>query len=213
MVRTRKLLHSPASVAIAASIFTTLVLTGVMSWAAVPAPSGVISSCYRNTDGQLRVRNASQSCPTGFTPLQWIQAGKQLDSVRVYSSTQQTIQAGTYTPLSFDQERWDTSRLHKTTNNNSRLTAARDGLYQIEGGAVWAPGSGTRWVFFILNGGPIIASQQVFSGGGGFDGSVSTTYRLDVGDYVELGVYTDSGGTVVTAGNYSPEFAMTRLGP
>lgn len=60
------------------------------------------------------------------------------------------------------------------------------------------PWAGRAIVFIVLNGSPILASQQVYAGSGGLDGSVSTTYRLQASDYVALNVYAD-GGKVVSA--------------
>jgi hypothetical protein len=55
-------------------------------------------------------------------------------------------------PLNFDRERWATSRRHDTTTTNSRLTASRDGLCQLEGGVVWPPVSGPDGSSSCLNG-------------------------------------------------------------
>lgn len=144
--------------------------------------------------------------------LQAVRAAPPLDQVRVYSASNQAIPVGVDTPLSFELERWDTAALHSNTTNTSRLTATRAGLYEISGNVVWNIGSGSRYVLIKLNGTTIIAAQQSSGTGFAMHGAVATTYRLGVGDYVELAVFSDTAGqTVLAAPNYSPEFAMTRL--
>ena len=207
-------LRSTLGVAVVASIVTTLVLAAALAFGAIPAPTGVITSCYRNTDGQLRVVDAAKSCQSGFTRLQWMQAGTQLDSARVRSAIDQSVPANTNTPLSFELERWDSASLHDDVTQNSRLTAARAGLYALDGSVVWNVGSGARYVFIMLNGISILAAQQSSGAANAMHESVSTTYRLQAGDYVQLVVFSDtSGQQVLSAPNYSPEFSATRLGP
>ena len=55
-----------------------LVLTGgSLAWGAIPAGDGVITGCYREGTGDLRVVDASQTCRRGEARLTWNQTGTQ----------------------------------------------------------------------------------------------------------------------------------------
>lgn len=142
--------------------------------------------------------------------------GTNPDSVRVYHNADQTINHATFTSLAFNSERWDSAALHSTLSNNSRLTAVQAGIYLITGSVYFANSStsGRREVYILLNNTTVIANQHYTAASSGSTNMVVTTaYQLAVGDYVELGVWQDSGGAlaVSSVGNTSPEFSMTRL--
>jgi hypothetical protein len=46
-----------------------------IAWASIPAPGGTINGCRKNTDGSMRVIDSTASCPSGYTALNWNQAG------------------------------------------------------------------------------------------------------------------------------------------
>ena len=72
MSRLTKARPSPTlAVALAALVIAT---TGV-AIASIPDSSGVIHSCYLNTNGQLRVIDSGKSCEAGETALDWSQTG------------------------------------------------------------------------------------------------------------------------------------------
>lgn len=119
--------------------------------------------------------------------------------------------------LTFNSERWDTGNFHSTATNTSRLTAPTAGLYMIGGHVAFATnGTDYREVRIRLNGTTHLASQAT-GAGVSIDPtrmSVTTTYQLAAGDYVELTVVQSSGGAldVIAEGNNSPEFWIVRLG-
>jgi hypothetical protein len=136
---------------------------------------------------------------------------------RVFNSTDLAIPNTTHTILAFDSERYDTDTIHSTSSNTSRLTCVTPGVYAISAHVSFAPSAaGTlRAVHIRLNGATFIAVNYDPPVGGGFSTnvSVSTQYRLAAGDYVEVDVYQDSGGSlnVQAAGNYSPEFGLVKV--
>jgi hypothetical protein len=50
-------------------------LVGSAAWAAIPGPGGVITGCFKNVNGQLRVVNSSSNCRPSETALTWNQTG------------------------------------------------------------------------------------------------------------------------------------------
>src|SRR2546423_4471739 len=70
--------------------------------------------------------------PTEFGPI---------PAARADSSANQTIAESTPTVISLDGEGFDTTNLHDTAINNSRLTAPVAGVYQINGRVHWHTGA------------------------------------------------------------------------
>lgn len=147
-----------------------------------------------------------------------IPSGLFVPSARVYHNAAQSIANTTGTSLAFNSERDDSDTIHDTVTNNSRLTCRTAGKYLIHASAEFAVSAvgAVRALNLQLNGATLIATQYVTPIGGGLPTalSCSTAYRLAVNDYVEAAVYQDSGGAlnVNSAGNYSPEFGMVRVG-
>lgn len=142
----------------------------------------------------------------------------------VYNSGNQSINDNTPTAITFNSERTDPDGFHSTSSNTSRLTVPTGlgGLYQISGHIEFAgtTNDGSEMVLIRLNGGSYIARQgtgNVEKSGTAATTSlsVSTTYVLADGDYVELYAYQQQTGAaarnVNAAGNYSPEFRLVRL--
>jgi len=72
-----KVLQSRFFTACVASLVTAMVVGGI-AWAQIPATNGVITGCYDNKTGALRVIDASKTkCAGGTTELQWNQKGAQ----------------------------------------------------------------------------------------------------------------------------------------
>jgi hypothetical protein len=133
---------------------------------------------------------------------------------RVYSSVNIPTNPIVTNILTFDSERWDTNNIY-TSTNPSRLTANIAGKYYIWGGVRFqGDNNGTRVVGILLNGNTAIAvHDEPSSTPLDFSMDVSTVYHLEAGDYVELYIVQSSGSllNVLTAPNYSPEFAMQRF--
>lgn len=134
---------------------------------------------------------------------------------RVYSSIAFSCPNGVATPITFDTVRFDNDNCWNA-GNPSYLLCNTPGIYVISGAIAWAGNAtGARMVGIQVNGIPI-ASQRGNNLGAGstVNQSVTAIYSLAVGDYAELYAIQNSGGNLnVNAGlNYSPEFAMIRIG-
>jgi hypothetical protein len=131
----------------------------------------------------------------------------------------QSVANNTDTPLSMDAEEIDTDNMHSTVTNTSRVTAQTAGRFQLSGGTSYASNTtGRRAASYRLNGAPMLGTQAAITAAGATadvqpTGRTLTTY-LNVGDYVELVAYQDSGGslnTQVTTGQ-QPRFSVRMVG-
>lgn len=120
-----------------------------------------------------------------------------------YSSVTQAIPTGTSAvPLTLDSEIVDSDGGHSTTTNTSRYVCQTAGLYFVSGAVCFATnGTGSRAVNVMVNGvtagGSLIqAAPQSVNGSSVFS---ATTVQLTVSDYVEIGCWQNSGGTLATA--------------
>ena len=136
----------------------------------------------------------------------------------MYHDIDQTATTGGYTVLAFNQERYDTNNIHDKVTNNSRLTCKTAGVYIIWGGVDWENSAlPSRILNIWLNGTTHLALTS--ENAEGFEDRhihqiVSTIYKLEAGDYVELRAYQTSGGNleIYVGPNRSAEFAMQRIG-
>lgn len=131
----------------------------------------------------------------------------------VYHNANQSITNNTNTVLAFNSERWDTDGMHDTVTNNSRVTATTAGLYIIHGLVFWDGGSsvGLRDQYLRVNGATIIAEKAVPPAGTNVTAvTFGTDWYLNAGDYVELLVYQNSGGSlnVLFQNAYSPDLRL-----
>lgn len=137
--------------------------------------------------------------------------------VRAIHSLGQNILNVTQTVLSFDTEHYDTDNMHSTVTNSSRITVNTAGKYQFGTNVqIQSNSSGFREVFLRKNGSVLIAYNLLAPANGNVTiANLTTTDTFIVGDYVEVVVYQNSGGTLavdstVPSGNrYSPLFWAT----
>lgn len=163
--------------------------------------------------------NAATKVPTYNTAIDAL-AGQSFHTIwaSAYHNADQSISNITQTALALNSERWDTDVIHDNSTNNSRLTCKTAGVYLIIGTMAYANNTtGVRQAAIRLGGSTFIASVLVNANGGSNLTVLVVTriYPLAVNEYVELVAFQDSGGSlnVTSAGNYSPEFMMIRLGP
>lgn len=115
----------------------------------------------------------------------------------------QSVATGTWTAITLDQEQSDTYGGHSTTTNTSRYTAQVAGWYTVCGITSWpSNATGSRGARLHVNGSVVQGSAQLIPP------ASSTTYtgvatpvravQLAVGDYVEVGGYQSSGGSLST---------------
>lgn len=138
---------------------------------------------------------------------------------RVRRTTAQTITTGTWTAISFDNARYDSSKFFDPDNNPTRISplAAGAGYYNIGGSVEWATDAAANskqcavrvngTLFVGTNGCTNKAANTALC-------SVNTQLYLNAGDYVEFMVYHDKGSNlnVNASGNYSPEFWIQKMG-
>lgn len=137
-------------------------------------------------------------------------------SCRVYNSAAISCANGAETFLTFNSERWDTDSMHSTGSLTGRITINTAGLYVVTANLDIAPSAtGDRYVAIRVNGATVIGyDSRRAPAVQGCLFVLSTLYRFAVADYIEVGVYQDSGGALnARAGTaYSPEFGATWIG-
>lgn len=145
-----------------------------------------------------------------------LSVAKLAKGARIFHSLDQIVSSGVVTPLTFDSERFDTSAYHESAIAPTRLSVKVGGVYLVAGSLEYAPNAtGVRVIHIRLNGTTLLAATQIpNAGASNVQCAVATVYKFAAIDYVELTTFQNSGSTlsVLTAGNYSPEFQITRLG-
>lgn len=135
----------------------------------------------------------------------------------VYNSSGIAIANNSGTYLTFNSEDYDTDGIHSTVSNTGRLTCQTAGIYHIWGVVEFAANTtGIRSLFIRLNGGNLVVANSTNAPSVGANSlPVSRDIELDEDDYIELGVYQNSGGAlnVQRTADYSPYFGMTYLRP
>lgn len=135
----------------------------------------------------------------------------------VRNSSTQSILNGVNTKLTFDTEEFDTANYHSIVTNTSRFTVPTSGYYQIFAQVHWQGASGgtTRRIAIMKNGTTYISLTRI--------GPLSTNSPaqecsrlcyLSAGDYVEVEVSQDSGGTLTVNvfSESSPGFSIELRG-
>lgn len=129
-------------------------------------------------------------------------------------SAAQSIANNTYTALLFDVEESDNDSGHSTVANTSRYNAVTAGRFQLSGGysAAASAGGGRRITRWAVNGTAVNGSNA----GQTSDANVVynqparvITQFLNVGDYVELWAFQDSGGALNTSVTAENQPSMT----
>ena len=134
---------------------------------------------------------------------------------RVHNSIAQSIPNNTQTALTFNSTYFDTDGMHDPLSANpSRLTATTKGKYIVTANiGLDANAVGTRSVGIKLNNSTFVA-QQTFVGFTGDSNivSVTATISMNVGDFVEVFVFQNSGGALGTVvfNQATPVFSAIR---
>ena len=112
--------------------------------------------------------------------------------------------------LTFDAERDDSTGMHSTSVNTSRITIAVAGAYDVGCCVRFASNAtGYRQVFLFKNGTNVILQDTRNAVNGAVTIiTIHTRYIFTAGDYIEAVVFQNSGGAlnVDAAADYSPEF-------
>lgn len=128
----------------------------------------------------------------------------------VRQTVAQTLTTIVWATALFDTEDVDSTGMHSTVTNTSRLTAVYPGWYWTGGqGSFVANATGIRATRWLVNGTVVNSSNIHGAAFATFNGEVTARSKLiylNVGDYLELGIFQSSGGnlnTYVTAGEQS----------
>lgn len=117
----------------------------------------------------------------------------------------QSIANNSYTAVTFTAEDVDTTGMHSTVSNTSRMTAVYPGWYHHDGGSsIVAGATGVRGCRWAVNGTAVNASGLLFPANAAatISAARSMLIFLNVGDYSELQQYQNQGSaqnTVATA--------------
>lgn len=138
---------------------------------------------------------------------------------RLRSTVAQSVPSGTWTSVTFDVEDVDTDPDtiggHSTSSNTSRYTARYAGWYRLGGGCGFAANTtnrrGTRWA---VNGTAVNGTEvqiQTTTGNEAIPPARGDLVFLNVGDYVELQAFQNSGVALLTAATTTqqPSMAVT----
>lgn len=119
----------------------------------------------------------------------------------VYKSAPQSISNNTITAITFDSESYDSSGIHDTVTNNSRLTVPSGyskvrllARIDFDSGSTTAA---TRTAFISKNGGTFVGQPNINLLDQFFSATIeSAVVNVTAGDYFVLGVTQSSGGSI-----------------
>jgi hypothetical protein len=122
-------------------------------------------------------------------------------TLRVFNSAAINVPTGVNTFMTFNSESDKNDiGMHSTSLNTDRLVCTVAGMYLIGAQVNWPPnGAGFRQIFLSKNNALTLAGHSVppnTGGGIGTDLPLATMARLAVGDYVIVGMFQNSGGTL-----------------
>lgn len=128
--------------------------------------------------------------------------GTVLDMAELRQTVTQNTTTGTWTAITFDIEDSDLANGHSTVTNTSRYVCQTSGRLTFECGAtIAANGTGLRGLRFLKNGTTPLQGRDVRSpapAANTTEMTITRTIPLVAGDYIELQVRQDSGGTLAT---------------
>lgn len=136
---------------------------------------------------------------------------------RVTTTANLTISNNSITTVAFDAERWDTDTMHDTSTNNNRITFNTAGKYSVGFSGEWAADvNGERHAMIRVNGStPIVERYDNAITGASLETHtvLSTVYSFSSGDYIEVRVFQNSGGSLdlVDTGFNSIDFWAQRI--
>jgi len=162
------------------------------------------------TNGTILVADSAET-----TGLKWARTGN-FTGCRVYASSAQTISNSTDTKLAFANETFDTDGFHDNVTNNTRITipTGLGGYYRVTANSGFlVNASGRRIMAIALNGTNVSQIETSANAAAEPAASLTDTYSLSAGDYLEINVFQTSGGNLNTSGAAIREFfQVERIG-
>lgn len=152
----------------------------------------------------------------------WQQEGLFFDPpcCRVYHNVNQSFNNGTEQTVAFNSERFDTDTMHDNVTNNSRITFNTAGIYLLTATIEFdlATDYTYRAAFLRRNGSELI--DEAISQNSAATNLIivslklSTTWKFNAGDYVEIRAQQNSTAArnIVAAPSRAPEFTATWIG-
>lgn len=132
---------------------------------------------------------------------------------KIRQATLQSVANSSFVSLTFDNEDFDSAGGHDTVTNNSRYTAVYPGMYEAAGGVTFAANAtGRRMARWAVNGAVVAGSLSGIPANASVIGFAARTVQvyLNVGDYIELMAFQDSGAALNTfVGNSEYQPTMT----
>lgn len=127
-----------------------------------------------------------------------------MPAANAYRSSSQSIPDVTETIVLFNAERYDTASLHSTSATTGRMTASVDGIWHVDTNVVFASNATNTRTSRILKNGATEMIKDARSGLGSDHAlSHSIDLELSAGEYVEVAVSQNSGGSLnVIAGSF-----------
>jgi hypothetical protein len=157
--------------------------------ATVPTRLGI------GTAGQVLTVNSGATAPQWSTPA----SGATYIGANVFNSVSQNITTNVDTIVTFDSERNDTNAFHSTSTNTGRITipTGYGGKYLITAQLKWNSGALANLYMGIRKNGTVFFTQPAFS----LQQQYSFQEDLVAGDYLDISVFQNTGGTVTINAN------------
>jgi hypothetical protein len=136
----------------------------------------------------------------------------------LWKSANQSTSNVTQTPINFNNEDFDTSGFHDNVTNNDRVTipTGLGGKYLVTTKIDFAANAtGQRVLYHFINGVLVnLALSPVNSSVNGSSFELSGVYNLSAGNFIQMQVYQDSGGSlnVLGAAQYYTNMQVMYLG-
>jgi len=117
-------------------------------------------------------------------------------SCKVTKTADQSIPRITLTMVTWDSEEYDTDEMHDNVTNNSRITFNTAGKYSVLAQSEWEVNSGGfRFMDIMKNGVDSIARVRNLADNAS-EHNIAFVGEFAVGDYIELEVFQDTGGSL-----------------
>jgi hypothetical protein len=188
--------------------------------AIVDAKGDLISATAADTPARLAV-GANGTVLTAdsaeATGLKWAApaGGSTFVGCSLTKSTGQNISNNTLTYFTYNTENIDTDGFHDNSTNNTRITipTGKAGKYLLTAFVVWpSNATGYRSMRFTKNGSTALQEASIGTVAQEQLQSINNVFALAEGDYVEVGLYQNSGSTLNPGATINVGFSAVYLG-